>query len=145
MAKQDAGVYRTVGTCRVCKHPMLSKHAWALGVRREDHVRKGIGDLCHRHMERLRKHGSLRTRKERGQPRYTGPGRTRQEILEDYTMIRDEVSSVRQAAERMGMTFSALDKALYRARLDGVAGAMPPPNQVDRALALGSVYTSRAA
>lgn len=52
-------------------------------------------------------------------------------------MIRDECASVAQAAERMGMTFSALDRALYRARQQGRTEALPPPQQLDGALRYG--------
>ena len=57
-----------------------------------------------------------------------------QEVVDDYSMIREDVDSVRQAAERMGMTFAALDKALYRARLQGLRAALPPPGQLERAM-----------
>lgn len=57
-----------------------------------------------------------------------------QEVVDEYALIRDDVDSVRQAAERMGMTFAALDKALYRARKQGLRAALPPPGQLDRAM-----------
>lgn len=60
-----------------------------------------------------------------------------QEVLDEYAMIRRDVDSVREAAERMGMTFAALDKALYRARKQGLRGTLPPPGQLDRGIANG--------
>lgn len=60
-----------------------------------------------------------------------------EEVLEEYALVRADVDSVREAAERMGMSFSALDKALYRARKQGIEGALPPPNQLDRGIANG--------
>jgi hypothetical protein len=56
------------------------------------------------------------------------------DVLSDYALIRDDVDSVREAADRMGMTFAALDQALYRARRKGLSGALPPPRQLERGL-----------
>lgn len=45
--------------------------------------------------------------------------RTRDEVLDALVEIRDEVDTLAQAAELLGMTRSALDKVLERARKDG--------------------------
>lgn len=62
----------------------------------------------------------------------------REETLDEYTLIRHDVQSIRQAAERMGVTFSSLDKALYRARRDGDERGNAPLAQVHRAIRHGS-------
>lgn len=141
------GTYEVVGHCKAegCGIPMVSKWAWTIGVRPAGHVSAGGLGLCRKHHYRFLRNGTTEklppvARKPRG-----GTHRSRQEVLEDYLMIKDSVSSIREAAERMGMTFAALDTALYRARLDGVTEAMPPIDQVVRADSRGIVYTSTAA
>ena len=141
-----AGVYATVGHCSVCKAPMVSKHAWEIGIRREGHVSKGAGDLCRKHYMRKRRHGST----ERKVPKPTSEqavsravGRafwSREELLTEYDMIRNSVSDVREAAERIGIGFKALDKALYRARRSGDERAVLPQQQVERALEFGHTH-----
>lgn len=63
--------------------------------------------------------------------------RSREEVIEDYAMIRDEVPTVRAAAERMGMTYKALDKALYRARRRGDERAQIPLASLEKMIAAG--------
>ena len=60
--------------------------------------------------------------------------RRAEEVLEEYALIREGVDSIRQAAERMGMTHSALDMALSRARKRGDRRALAPPGQLMRSL-----------
>ena len=143
-----AGVYDTVGHCKVedCGLPLLSKWAWTAGVRREGHVSAGGLGMCRKHYTRFARSGSTERRVAvgRGSKQAQAAKRSREEVLEDYAMIKDDCTSVRHAAERMGMSFSALDKALYRARLDGDERAMPPSNQVNRAIGRGSTYPSAA-
>lgn len=57
--------------------------------------------------------------------------RSREEVVEEWDFLRSQgVFDVRQAAARMGMTFKALDKALYLARKAGDERAtLPHPNQ----------------
>jgi hypothetical protein len=125
----------TVGHCIVegCGKPMISKWAWTQGVRREGHVSAGAQGICRKHYVRLQRTGTtdLVPRTREYVPR-TSDFRPRREVLEDYLMIKSDVSSIAQAAERMGMTASALDMALYRARRDGHEEATPPLNQVLR-------------
>jgi len=128
--------YPTVGHCRVdgCGKPMLAKWAWTKGVRREGHVSEGADGICRKHHTRLKRNGTtdLLPREARPYTPRTADFRTRSEVLEDYLMIKSDVSSVREAAQRMGMSFAALDMALYRARKDGVAEAHPPVDQIER-------------
>jgi len=128
--------YATVGHCRVedCGKPMLSKWAWEGGVRREGHVSAGAHGMCRKHHVRWLRTGQteLLPRTSVRRARTSENFRGRQEVLEDYLLIKDDVASVREAAERMGMTFSALDMALYRARKDGHEEASPPLKQIER-------------
>lgn len=123
-----------VGVCPDCDRPMVSKQAWEQGVRPEGHTYAGGFGYCRRDY----------LRRKRREPDYVPPPRapratsersirTRDEVLEDYVIIKDDVSSVRQAADRMGMSFAALDMALYRARKDGIEEAAPPVSQRLRA------------
>lgn len=45
--------------------------------------------------------------------------RSRADLLADWRMLRGQGHTKRQIAERLGMTFRALDQALVRARRDG--------------------------
>jgi hypothetical protein len=130
----DQGSYRQVGECRVCGVPMVGKNAWQRGTRPEGFARHDGHGYCSKHYAQVVRRGQIPTNhtRERGprrryRPRPDGraPIRTRDEVLEDYLLIRDEVFSVAQAAERMGMTEAALEKALERARKDGLDGRTP--------------------
>lgn len=56
--------------------------------------------------------------------------RTREEVLEDWAWLKDSgVTDLQVAADRMGMSFDALEKALWRARQDGDERATVPPRQ----------------
>lgn len=146
LVNPKAGIYETVGHCKVadCGKAMLSKHAWTAGVRRPDHVSAGGHGMCRIHYQRWTRHGSTEKQVAKGKG---GGGRKmgRAEMLEEYMIIRESCSSVAHAARRMGITFAALDKALYRARKDGIAGALPPPNQIDRAIERGQADYLRSA
>lgn len=126
----------TGGKCRVCGIPMVSKHVRVP----EGHRRHNGNGLCNTHDYRARRYGDADADLSRTpRPRARGSEwRTADEVLEDYDMIRDQVASVAQAAERMGMTASALDRALYRAREAGDRRGLPPLTQIDRAIARGS-------
>lgn len=120
-----------------CGIPLVSKHSWyVLGIQPEGHLPNAGRDMCRRHYHRFTKFGSPDV----VLPERNVAGRPRDEVLEDYLMIRDDVASIRQAADRMGMTFHALDRALYRARLDGDDRAMPPSTQALRAASRGMPY-----
>lgn len=123
------GVYTVVGNCTECDIPMMSTSAWRAGVQPDGHAVHAGHGLCRKHYWRWQS-GSIETK----------TLRSRDEVLEDYLMIRDDVANIRQAADRMGMTFAALDRALYRARLDGDDRAMPPSTQALRAASRGAPY-----
>ena len=64
-----------------------------------------------------------------GQIPYDAPPRltrTRDELLDDYTILRADGYTWRQCAERLGMTYPAFERAMLRARKDGDLRAMRP-------------------
>jgi transposase-like protein len=104
---------------------MVSNHQWSKGNRppgHRTHKAHGLCDLCYK-------------RSIRPNPREFW---TAEEMLEEYQMIRDDVASIRQAAERMGIKFSRLDRALYRARKRGDSRGNAPLDQINRAIQWGS-------
>ena len=132
-----------VGECQApdCGVPLVSEKAWRQGIRPEGHARHGGKKLCNMHYKRFARNGTFdRQKAHRPQRTNYREYRTLDEVLEDYQMIRDDCSSVREAADRMGMTFSALDRALYRARQQGLPGALPPMPQVERAMKYGAAH-----
>lgn len=106
--------------CRICGVSMVPRSAWDKGLRPDGYRPHRGRSLCSTHYRRAIKEGTL------GQYGLLQSARTRQEVLEDYMLIRDEVSSIEQAAARMGMTASALEKALERARKAGSTEALTP-------------------
>lgn len=56
-------------------------------------------------------------------PRLT---RTRDELLDDYVILRADGYTWRQCAQRLGMTYPAFERAMLRARKDGDPRAMRP-------------------
>ncbi|WP_344029272.1 hypothetical protein [Pseudonocardia kongjuensis] len=52
--------------------------------------------------------------------------RPRDDVLDDWLVLRGEGLSLRQAAARLGMSFEAFERAFYRARGDGDERALPP-------------------
>lgn len=125
--------------CSLCQYPMQTSWKYQNPATRiHGYRRKARGSLCNTCVRRIERR--------RARQRETGTSatsfRSRAEVLEDYAMIKDDVSSIAEAAERMGMLWSTLDRALYRARLDGHAVAMPPKDQLERAIARGQPYRS---
>jgi hypothetical protein len=51
------------------------------------------------------------------------------ELLDEWTLLRSEGHTLRQAAERLGITYAALDKALQRAKHRGDPRAIRQPGQ----------------
>lgn len=132
-----------LGHCRApdCGVPLVSEKKWRQGIRPEGHARHGGKQLCNMHYKRFSRNGDYDRHSPVAPPRINvRVSRPLDEVLEDYAMIRDDCNSVREAAERMGMTFSALDRALYRARKQGLPGALPPMPQVERAMHFGSAH-----
>lgn len=52
--------------------------------------------------------------------------RSRDDVLDDWVILRAQGYTRRRAAERLGMTLAAFDGAIYRARRDGDPRALPP-------------------
>jgi hypothetical protein len=130
-------------TCIVddCDLILVPKNRYYKGPKTPGTAAAGGHGLCQKHHHRMVRNGTTdRQRPHRPGPRLTSvrEHRSREEVLEDYALIRDDVNSIAQAAERMGMTFSALDMALYRARKLGDPRALPPLPQLERAIANGT-------
>ena len=124
---------RPVGRCKACDVPMMSEYAWKMGMRPEGHAYHAAHGLCGKHYNRWKRFGTTELVGRRAAIKPRGPAQRRlDEVLEEYAMVRDDVGHLRQAAERMGMSYSALDKALYRARKKGLPGAQLPMQQLDR-------------
>jgi len=109
--------------CRVCGVGLVTKERWAgLGVEARAKVRAHAGQgLCRSHYIKLRRYGDaayVPRRKSGPDPHRSAP-RSRAEVLEEYRHIKDDVGSIAQAAERMGMKKNALEMALTRARRAG--------------------------
>lgn len=113
------GVYRVVGKCRVCEVPLVSNWAWRQGHRPEGHQAHRGGELCPKHHERIIRHGTVEPPPPARPPARGHAQRKAEETLTDWVRLRTHVASLAEAARRMNMSHSALDKALYRARLRG--------------------------
>jgi hypothetical protein len=98
-------LYGTV--CRICGvhplHPANQRGVYAL-----EHHGRGLCSTCHRW---ARHTGRLLD--------YERTSRSREDLLEDYRMLRGQGHSRVQIAERLGMKLTSLDTALLRARRDG--------------------------
>lgn len=99
--------------CLDCGRAMRTWRSKPDGRRRS--VGRGLCETCH---QRHRNHGTLSDFERRTRPA--------DEVLEDWDFLRHQGYSIRDAAERMGMTHAALDKALYRAARRGDPRARRP-------------------
>lgn len=106
-------------TCRAdgCDLVLVTKHGNA-GLA-EGRAYHGGHGYCVKHHSRLRRHGSLEKRVPRPSRARGKSQRTAEDMLEEWSHLRASGTTVREAALRMGVSSSALDKALYRARLRG--------------------------
>lgn len=52
--------------------------------------------------------------------------RSRSDVLDEWVILRAQRYTYRQAAERLGMTLTAFEGAIYRARRDRDPRALPP-------------------
>jgi hypothetical protein len=112
--------------CVVCSVPLCSLHEWRQGVRpegRKPHSNHGMCDACRRRAK------YVRVARRPSKP--TGPQALTEQMLDEYALIRDDVMNIRQAAKRLGVTFTALDRALYRARKRGDTRGNAPLAQID--------------
>lgn len=117
------------GRCLVCAVPLVGTYTWAT-MTPEKRVGKAVHQgksLCQKHYSRARRHGSPVAPRPAWKPR---PPRTAslpaEEILEEWVTLRRSGESVASAAERLGVTYAALDKLLWRARQRGDARAALP-------------------
>lgn len=119
--------------CRVhdCAVPLVPKEEWSVlseSAKEGRSAHRGF-NLCTRHYMRLKRYGHP-TRKPETKPRKHRGSESRpaEEVLDDWTQIRDyDKPDISHAADRLGMSVSALDKALYRARKRGDArGSLAP-------------------
>ena len=88
--------------CLDCGRPTRAKNSKPDG--RPRFIGRGLCEACH---QRHRKRGTLSDFERRTRPA--------DEVLEDWDFLRRQGYSIRDAAERMGMTHAALDRALCRA------------------------------
>jgi len=129
-----------------CGRTTVTEWAWRSGQRQGADTYTQTGDgLCRRCKMRERRAG----RERRTPVTYLNTGRSREDIvadaeslLEEYDLIRPGVDSIRQAAARMGVSFTRLDKLLYRARKRGDDRGRPPSGQRIRAERHGMPYTT---
>jgi hypothetical protein len=102
-----------VRRCRRCPYPLVPvRTAGQAGWRR--HAGRGLCDSCR---SRARANGELIDFE-----RFT---RSRDELLDEWVLLRAEGYTMRQAAERLGMAYTAFERAYYRARRDGDPRALP--------------------
>lgn len=105
-----------IHTCRTCGRTMVTRHQRRRFPVLRQHATLNTRELCSACYARAQRAGELERIK-----------RSADEVLDDWALMRDDGESVESAAQRMGMTRSALDKALYRARKRGDArGSLNP-------------------
>lgn len=131
---------RDLGPCRApgCGVTMRAKTGFTDGERAAGYAPHGGRGLCRKHYLRWLRHGSTEALVPRPSRRRGSESRPLDDVLSEYAMIREDCRDIADAAERMGMSFSALDRALYRAREQGHSGALPPAPQMIRAVDRGS-------
>ncbi|MDN5933184.1 MAG: hypothetical protein L0I24_19315 [Pseudonocardia sp.] len=103
---------RPAGRCAKCRTPMMHRpHGATVAVLpRGRRFLDGRG-LCTVCLQAARKIG--------GHVDYPRRTRTRDELLDDWALVRDEGSTYAQFAQRLGMSTSAVLRALTRARAAG--------------------------
>jgi hypothetical protein len=117
-----------VGACIAdgCGKVMQTKCSWAAGVRLPGAETYHCGRmLCVVHYSRWRVNGHTgiipRDQRRKPPPRRSGPGSSLPAdiLLEDWVLLRSEGLTWKQAAPRIGVSESAMEKALHRARQRG--------------------------
>jgi hypothetical protein len=92
-----------VRTCRRCERPMLNqKQATGTGLRR--HAGRGLCTAC---VAQLTPDQLLD---------FERVTRSRDEMLDDYDLLRRQGHSRREIAERIGTSLATLERCLWRAR-----------------------------
>jgi hypothetical protein len=102
-------------TCRKCGWPMCRRNQKA-GRGQRRHCGRGLCQHCHRV-----------TRATEQLDEYERPSRTRDEVLDDYQLLRRVGVGRREAARRIGIGVEALDAHIFRARRDGDPRAVLGP------------------
>lgn len=101
-----------VKPCSDCRRPMVSQSA----MRKDPDLRQKFAahscrGLCTTCRKRHTKAGTLID--------FERTNHSRDEVLDEWVILRDEGNTVPQAARRLGMTTEAMRRALARARKDG--------------------------
>lgn len=143
MAEKDK---KPVRECSECGRSMVSHYEWKIGNPRRAqtycHKDNGLCRACDQRAERRANPRPRKTARRIGHHnRHTAQTES---YLEEYDSIRSGVSTIAQAAVRMGITVSRLEMMLYRARKRGDARGRPPTEQVLRAQAVGAPFGRRA-
>lgn len=63
-----------------------------------------------------------------------------EDLLDDYVHVREDCLNIMDAADRLGVPFSRLDMALYRARRRGDSRGEAPSHQRERAIDQGNPF-----
>lgn len=124
--------------CITCGRTMCAHYSWQTGNRRGavTYWHDRVSGQCRSCRAREVRREQRKDRPKRVRPP-RGPNQTTEVLLDDYDMIRDSVSHIREAAERIGVTYSCLNRALYFARKRGDARGRPPREQLERAIDRG--------
>lgn len=136
-----------VKRCPECDRTMCAQHSWKRGNRRgaETYWWDGTG-LCRACSTRKKRREYRAANPLPPRPRRathtgpTGPNEETDYYLTEYDMIRDSVGHIRDAASRLGISFSRLDKMLYRARQRDDPRGRPPAQQLERAIDRGMPF-----
>jgi hypothetical protein len=96
-------VEAAVRTCRRCQRAMLAQRA-AVGTGMRRHHGRGLCSAC---VDQLTPDQLLN---------YERSNRTRDEVLDDYDLLRRQGHPRRVIAKRIGMNLDALEQVLRRAR-----------------------------
>lgn len=94
--------------CRVCNRPLRPRSA-GRGGPGAGHSARG---LCHNCWKQAKADGDL--------PDHPRTHRPMAEVISDFNVLRLRQMTVRKAADHMGMTYAALDRAISRARKAGL-------------------------
>lgn len=91
---------RTPNRCTRCRGQLRSKKARPQpGIR--IHSARGLCSTCYKQVDYLD---------------YERITRSLDELLDDYVLLRSEGFDWRQCAQRLGMSYTAFERAMYRAR-----------------------------
>lgn len=98
--------------CRRCKHPVIPGHIY-LAVRwlRERARRMAGRGLCSPCYDQLRRANATYD--------YARSSIARDDMLDDYRLLRDQGHTARQIADRLAIPVNTLKRALIRAHNDG--------------------------